>query len=202
MAETSRAVRGCKWLWKSAVLAGFILWLTGCAWGIGGNGEPEWQPVNKEMQALLQSPAPEPSAGSSARKAAAESPSPAKIPAVSGSLTASAARAETGTASAPPEESQADVGERTASDAAASLPPQPPKEAVAQPASQSSGRININAASAGRLEELPGIGPGKAKAIVQYRETHGLFTKPEDLMNVKGIGQKTYDALKDRIYVP
>lgn len=61
--------------------------------------------------------------------------------------------------------------------------------------------ININTASASRLTDLPGIGPSKAKAIVEYRESHGAFAAPEDLMKVKGIGEKTYSALKNRITV-
>lgn len=59
--------------------------------------------------------------------------------------------------------------------------------------------IDINTASASRLDELPGIGPGKAQAIVEYRQAKGPFRTPEELKNVKGIGQKTYDGLKDRI---
>ncbi|MNC28103.1 ComE operon protein 1 [compost metagenome] len=61
------------------------------------------------------------------------------------------------------------------------------------------GLIDINTASASRLDELPGIGPGKAQAIVEYRQAKGPFRTPEELKNVKGIGQKTYDGLKDRI---
>jgi competence protein ComEA len=49
--------------------------------------------------------------------------------------------------------------------------------------------------------DLPGVGPSKAKAIIAYREEHGPFAAPEDLMKVKGIGQKTFDGLKSRISV-
>ncbi|MNN66348.1 ComE operon protein 1 [compost metagenome] len=78
-------------------------------------------------------------------------------------------------------------------------------EATAAPAQSPAGTvaakglIDINTASASRLDELPGIGPGKAQAIVEYRQSKGPFRTPEDLKNVKGIGQKTYDGLKDRI---
>ncbi|MNJ03855.1 ComE operon protein 1 [compost metagenome] len=48
---------------------------------------------------------------------------------------------------------------------------------------------------------MPGIGPSKAKAIVAYREANGPFSEPEDLMKVKGIGTKTFEALKNRIAV-
>ena len=59
--------------------------------------------------------------------------------------------------------------------------------------------ININTADQTSLEELPGIGPGKAQMILEYREAHGNFKDISELMNVDGIGQKTFDKLKDRI---
>lgn len=65
----------------------------------------------------------------------------------------------------------------------------------------SSGKININTANAAELESLPGIGPSRSKAIISYREENGLFTKPEDLMNVSGIGPKIFANLKDDIDV-
>ena len=48
---------------------------------------------------------------------------------------------------------------------------------------------------------LPGIGPSKAKAIIQYREEHGTFKKIEDLKSVSGIGEKTFEKLKDLITI-
>lgn len=53
-----------------------------------------------------------------------------------------------------------------------------------------SGLLNINAATVAELDALPGIGPAKAEAIVQYREAHGRFRTAQDLKNVKGIGDK------------
>ncbi len=62
------------------------------------------------------------------------------------------------------------------------------------------GRINVNAASADELARLPGIGPAKAKAIVEHRAEEP-FRKPEDLRKVKGIGDKLYEQVKDHIMV-
>ena len=49
---------------------------------------------------------------------------------------------------------------------------------------------------------LNGIGPSKAQAIIQYREEHGFFQTPEDLLNVSGIGEKTLQNFIDQIQVP
>lgn len=59
--------------------------------------------------------------------------------------------------------------------------------------------VNINRATAEELDALPGIGPAKARAIIEYRETYGPFETLEELMEVKGIGPKTFERLKDRI---
>jgi len=69
------------------------------------------------------------------------------------------------------------------------------------PAAQTSpdGKININTATAAELEQLNGIGPTKAEAIVQYREAHGLFTSLQQITSVSGIGDATYEKIKDDI---
>lgn len=61
--------------------------------------------------------------------------------------------------------------------------------------------ININTADRMALEGLDGIGPTKAEAIVQYRETNGPFTSVDDLDNVSGIGEATLEANRDRLTV-
>ncbi|MGN0346638.1 MAG: helix-hairpin-helix domain-containing protein [Lachnospiraceae bacterium] len=63
------------------------------------------------------------------------------------------------------------------------------------------GRLNINQATEQELCTLPGIGTTRAEAILAYREEHGNFTSIEDLMNVSGIKQGTFDQLKDQITV-
>ena len=59
-----------------------------------------------------------------------------------------------------------------------------------------SGLININTADKESLEKLPGIGSTRAEAIIAYRQQHGAFIKIEDIMNVPGIGQVTYNQIK------
>ena len=61
--------------------------------------------------------------------------------------------------------------------------------------------VNINTATQAELEKLPGIGPATAKSIVDYRQKNGGFKKLEELMNVKGIGEKSFLKLKPQITV-
>lgn len=60
-------------------------------------------------------------------------------------------------------------------------------------------KLNVNTASAEELESLAGVGPAKAEAIVEYRQTNGPFAKVEDLALVNGIGEKTVDSLRSDI---
>ncbi len=62
-------------------------------------------------------------------------------------------------------------------------------------------KININTASVEELVELDRIGPKYAQRIVAYREKHGDFENPENIMDVKSIGPKVFKANKDRIAV-
>ena len=66
---------------------------------------------------------------------------------------------------------------------------------------QEAEKININKASAVELTQLKRIGPKLSERIVEYREKHGPFERPEDIMQVKGIGPKTFESNKDRISV-
>jgi len=61
-------------------------------------------------------------------------------------------------------------------------------------------RIDLNSASAAELESLPGVGPAKAQAIIAHRES-APFKNTEELIDVKGIGEKLYAQLKDKITV-
>lgn len=62
-------------------------------------------------------------------------------------------------------------------------------------------RVNLNTATLEELDALPGVGPSTAKNIIAYREAHGGFAAPEEIINVKRIGEKTFDKLKAHITV-
>lgn len=62
-------------------------------------------------------------------------------------------------------------------------------------------KININTASMKELCAIPGVGETRAAAIISYRESHGGFTKPEDIMKVSGIKEGMYEKIKESISV-
>ncbi len=61
--------------------------------------------------------------------------------------------------------------------------------------------INLNTATAAQLETIPGIGKATAERILEYRQKNGGFKKVEDLMNVRGIGEKSFLKMKPLITV-
>ncbi len=65
----------------------------------------------------------------------------------------------------------------------------------------SGGRINLNTADLASLETLPRVGPAMAKRIIDWRTSHGRFASVEDLMSVTGVGDKTFEQLKDLVTV-
>ena len=78
--------------------------------------------------------------------------------------------------------------------------PQPARaRSTAKPAV--AGTVNINTASATDLEVLPGVGAKTAVLIVEYRQKNGPFKKIEELMNVRGIGERNFLKLKGQITV-
>ena len=62
-------------------------------------------------------------------------------------------------------------------------------------------KLDLNQATVDELDALPGVGPAIARRIVAFREKNGAFKRIEDLMNVRGIGEKTFLRLRDRITV-
>lgn len=75
----------------------------------------------------------------------------------------------------------------------------PAQEAPAPPAAGPA--VNINTATATQFEDLPGIGAKTAQRIVEFRQKNGPFRKVEELMNVKGIGEKSFLKLKPYLTV-
>lgn len=70
-----------------------------------------------------------------------------------------------------------------------------------KPAAAAPAVVNLNTATATQIATLPGIGDKAAQRIIEYREKNGGFKKIEELMNVKGIGEKSFLKLKPLITV-
>ncbi|NOQ46752.1 MAG: competence protein ComE [Desulfobulbaceae bacterium] len=60
-------------------------------------------------------------------------------------------------------------------------------------------KVNINTADVTELQTINGIGQTKAEAIVKYRQEHGQFETTDDLTEVKGIGDKTVNKIKEEV---
>lgn len=75
------------------------------------------------------------------------------------------------------------------------------QEQVTSNKQQVTGKININTATATQLDTLPGIGSAYAGRIIEYRNSSGGFKTIEEIKNIKGIGEKTYEKLKNLITV-
>ncbi len=73
------------------------------------------------------------------------------------------------------------------------------RQAPARPAATTI--VNINTAPAAELETLPGVGAKTAARIIEYRQKNGPFKKIEELMNVRGMGEKSFLKLKPRLTV-
>jgi competence protein ComEA len=61
--------------------------------------------------------------------------------------------------------------------------------------------VNLNSSTAAQIAALPGIGPKTADLVVQYRVKNGPFKKIEEIMNVRGVGEKSFLKIKDRLTV-
>lgn len=83
----------------------------------------------------------------------------------------------------------------------AAAPLQSDQSDAAAPAAGNTERVELNTADQAALESLPGIGPRTAERIIEYRNENGGFEKVEDLMNVRGIGERTFLRLRDLVRI-
>ena len=74
------------------------------------------------------------------------------------------------------------------------------EENTSEPAAQEQ-KININTADAAALDQLPGIGPALAQRIIDYRENYGPYRTIDQIKDVKGIGDATFEKFRDMITV-
>ena len=72
-------------------------------------------------------------------------------------------------------------------------------DVILVPQKKETSKVSINYGTKEELMTLPRIGEAMAERIIEYRNSHGLFQKLEDITNVKGIGEKTFEKMKDLI---
>lgn len=80
-------------------------------------------------------------------------------------------------------------------------PVKPQGAATEQAAASASDRINLNTADASQLQELKGVGPKTAESIIQWRDANGPFTSVDQLLAIKGIGEKTLAKMQSQLTV-
>ncbi|MBI4971239.1 MAG: helix-hairpin-helix domain-containing protein [Candidatus Omnitrophica bacterium] len=77
----------------------------------------------------------------------------------------------------------------------------PSQPATAATSTQQLAVINLNTADSAALQQIKGIGPKMAERVIAYRTEHGRFQKPEELVNVKGIGPVKFERIKEQVTV-
>lgn len=77
----------------------------------------------------------------------------------------------------------------------------PTSRRAARPTPEMPLPLDLNSATEAQLDALPGIGPTKARAIIEYRKRHGPFKRAEEIQQVKGIGPAIWEQIRDRVKV-
>lgn len=178
-------------IWGAAMAAAAALMLILIVYSLLHRPESAgWISVNEQMQALLHTD--EASAGKEEEAGKKEAVDKAEAQGKNEAPGKEAAAG--GDAASEREEAEQNTGE-------AGGPVQP--EPVPKPVeSKSKSTLNLNTATASQLDELPGIGPSRADAILALREKlGGKFSRTEQLLEVKGIGDKTLEKLKPLIHI-
>ena len=75
------------------------------------------------------------------------------------------------------------------------------QQSKSSPKAASTEKVNLNTATVEQLQTLPGVGPSIAKRILDHRTKNGKFNKIDEILNVKGIGEKKFQKMKDRLAV-
>jgi len=185
---------------KTGAIAAMILftvvvgcWFAYTAWKQAEREASQWRIVNDEMQELLHLQSGTP-------------PSPGKPGDAAGAAKQAAGTTAPGTKAQPDNGAVAPAPSPT--QPSAGNPPVPEQDrqagAAEQPASPqpSKSKVNLNTATLQQLDELPGIGESKAKAIIAHREKlGGKFRSVDQLLDVKGIGEKMLEKMRPLITV-
>lgn len=172
--------------------AGLLLLAAGLLWGAFKHEKPErlppgWQPVNDRLAVLEENEAVGAHPGGVADAASGTSASGGTSPAAGTDRSDQLSDAD-----AAPDQPDAAGGEAAPSGGEAA----PSGGETAPPGSPG---FDINRATAAEWDELPGIGPSKAQAIVEDRERNGPFRSIDDLARVRGIGPKLLERLREAI---
>lgn len=152
---------------------------------------PGWVAMNEQVEAVLASQAKEEEQANNQEKG------------TSAVEKGAAVKADNGAEAAAVKEPQADQADQVAPSEASSrgtsAEQSEGKPPIVKDEADSSGKIDINRATAEQLDELPGIGAAKAKAIIADREKNGPFQSTKDLLRVKGIGTKLLEKMNPLI---
>lgn len=168
-------------------VAGFAAIVAAWLLSRSGGGIPGWEPVDTELHATIVS--------LHANETDQESPSPVLRQPAKASAEPSPPVSTASTSST----AQPTLTEPSSSPA--TILTSQPSEASRPSPDPSDVRLDLNAATQAQLEDLPGIGPSKAKAIIAYRDRKGGFRSVDDLLQVKGIGPKMFEKLRPEVAV-